>query len=538
LSLIRSVADFAGVRANAVPNPADDFWYGPAVGNFLTASGIKITPESAMRAATVMACIGAISRPIASLPLKLYEDLGDKGKRAASDHPLYDKLYWQPNPWQTAYEFKQMGQVHFELRGNFFVEIIADPKQPIFPLMLVPLHPDRIRVFRIPMAGGGWAPDYQYNDPITREMRHIAQEDMFHLRNLAGGDGLVGYTQVEIFAETIGAAIAAQDYGARFFANDAKPGTIITGAKFKNEEDQNKFRANWQKSQTAANRHKTAILPDGMDIKELGLTNTDAQFIEARKMAREEICGIYGVPLHKVGAEGKVAAYASVEQFNIQFATDCIAPRLVCWEQAIQRDLIAPSNQFSGRKFFAKFLMAALLRGDMLSRYEAYKIGRDGGWLCPNVILELEDMNPIEGGDQYLQPMNMSPLGTEADPAAPAKTKAPPAQQDDGTDARRDERLLLLSASAACRAVRREVNAVRKLLAGAAEASRDEQIAAFYEDHVGWICQAMGTTTAVATRFTNAHKTALLHSQNPEALLSLWESQAPSELAEIAGGTQ
>jgi HK97 family phage portal protein len=431
-----------------------------------------------------------------------------------------------------------MGQAHFELRGNFFVEIIPDPRQPIFPLMLVPLHPDRIRVFRLPRPDGGWAPDYQYNDPITRQMRHIAQEDMFHLRNLAGGDGLVGYTQVEIFAETIGAAIAAQDYGARFFANDAKPGNYLTGGKFRSDEDREKFRASWQKSQTAANRHKTAVLPEGMELKELGLKNTDAQFIEARKMTREEICGIYGVPLHKVGSDGKVAAYASVEQFNIQFATDCIAPRLVCWEQAIQRDLITPSNQFTGRKFFAKFLMAALLRGDMLSRYQAYKIGREGGWLCPNVILELEDMNPIEGGDQYLQPMNMAPLGTEPQPQPdPAATPAPAPEPDDPS-ARRGQRLKLLASSAGERCFRKELATVRKDLL-TANGDFQSKTAEFYRQHRDFMVEVLRGDGARIAAYCIRHHEDLLRARTAgeqELLLSKWEAAAPSELAAIAAG--
>jgi HK97 family phage portal protein len=536
LSLLSSIAGFAGVRAAGVPNPADDFWYSPISAAFVAASGAKVNPESAMRAAAVIACVNAISRPVAALPLKVYRELPNGGKEVAGDLPLYDKLYWQPNPFQTAFEFKQMGQAHFELRGNFYVEIVPDPRQPIFPLMLLPLHPDRVRVFRIPTQNGGWVPDYQYTDPITRTTRNIAQEDMLHLRNLSGGDGLVGYTPVEIYAETIGAAIAAQEYGARFFANDAKPGTVITGAKFKSDDDLSKFRDSWQKSQTGTNRHKTAVLLDGMDLKELGLKNTDAQFIEARKFSREEIAGIYGVPLHMIGAADKVASYASVEQFNIQFAVQCIMPRLVAWEQAIQRDLISPVNALTGEKYLAKFLMAALLRGDMQSRYNAYKVGREGGWLSPNDIRELEEMNPIEGGDEYLRPMNMAPLGTPA-PVDP-NAQPPTAPADDSLDARQGQRLKLLSASAGERCYRKEVAAVRKDLL-TANGDFQAKTAEFYRQHREFMVEVLRGDGARIAEYCIRHHEDLLRARaagEDELLLSKWEAAAPSELAAIAAG--
>jgi HK97 family phage portal protein len=541
LSLIRSVAEFTGIRAaGGAPNPADDFWYSGISAGAVAASGVKVNPDSAMRSSAVYACVNAISRSVAALPLKLYRELDKGGKEVATEHPLYDKLYWQPNPWQTAFDFKLMGQVHFELRGNFFVELIPDPSNPIFPLMLVPLHPDRVRVWRMPSPGGGWVPDYQYIDPVLRTTRWIAQENMFHLRNLAGGDGLIGYTPVEVFAETVGAAIAAQDYGARFFANDGKPSTYITGAEFRNDDDREKFRDSWQKSQTGANRHKTAVLPKGMELKELGMKNAEAQFIESRKFARDEIAGIYGVPLHIIGATERVASYASVEQFNIQFAVQCIMPRLVAWEQAIQRDLLAEGNEFSGDRYFAKFVMAALLRGDMLSRYNAYKVGREGGWLSPNDIREFEDMNPIDGGDEYVRPMNMTPLGSDPNQQ---QTTATPTQDDNGpldgdTSAKGDHRLKLLAVSAADRCVRKEIAAVRKDLL-TANGDFNSKTADFYRQHRGFMSEVLLGDGAKIAAYCIRHHEDLLRARGAgeeELLLSKWEAGAPSELAAIAAG--
>ena len=248
----------------------------------------------------------------------------------------------------------------------------------------------------------------------------LVQEEVFHLRNFSD-DGSVGQSTIAMACDTFGVALAQQDYSARFLKNDARPPIVLEGMpNAKNKAQRDEIRESWQEGQTRENRGKVAILPAGVSVKEIGVKPIDQQLIDARKFSRIEICSIFGVPPHLIGETEKTATYASVEQFNIMYAVHCILPRLVLWEQAIARDLI------TNPKYFAKFSMAALLRGDTASRFNAYHIAIGDGWLSQDETRALEDMNPIAGGAgrYYWRPVNWARLDQLAAPVQDAAQTA------------------------------------------------------------------------------------------------------------------
>jgi HK97 family phage portal protein len=475
VSMIDSITRGAlGFRADVggTPAPWDDYWYTPL--GLASSTGMRITPETAKRVAAVLACVGIIARNLGMLPCKIYTDMPDGGKKLVDHHPVYDVLYSRPNDHQTAFEFKQMMQAHVELRGNAYAEILPGPRGAVD--QLIPMHPDRVMVEVMKPSG---RLRYVYNDPLTNSTRRLMEGEVFHLRNFSD-NGYTGQSTVEMACDVFGVALAAQDYQARFFANDARPGGIVTGTNFKNDADADKFTEKFEKKFTGKNRHKVWMLPAGLDYKEIGVKPSDAQLLDAQKLSRIQICSLFPVPPHLIGETEKTATYASVEQFNIMFSTQCILPRLVMWEQAIQRDLI------QNPRYFAKFSLAALLRGDTASRYAAFKIAIENGWLSPDEARAMDDMNPIPGGigKTYWRQANMVPLGQlgSGAPGAPASTdpEDPDAQETESTAAPADDaeeqakreaelvahngRLQLLAASAADRCLRREVNGVRRLV--------------------------------------------------------------------------
>jgi HK97 family phage portal protein len=446
MSLIGSALDgFMHLRAEAggAPAPWDDFWYGPVGPG--SSTGMRITPESAKRIAAVLACVNKIAKTVAMLPLKIYSEQSDGGKKVASWHPLYDVLYSRPNAQQTAFEFRQMMQGHLELRGNAFAEIIPGQRGPID--QLIPLHPDRVAPFLMKATG---RIVYRYDNPVSNEQRWLNQEQVFHLRNFMD-DGVVGQSTVSMGVDVFGLALAAQDYYARFLRNDARPGIAITGTTFKTNQEREQFVEYWQKNQTGANRHKTALLGPGMDIKTIGVNSHDAELLDARKFSRIDICSLFDVPPHLIGETEKTATYASVEQFNIMFATYCILPRLVLWEQAIQRALI-----FSP-KYFSEFSMDSLMRGDNASRASFYQTMIQMGVFNQDEVRSKENMNPIPNGDgkNYWRPLNWARLGDVHTSVQPKNTPDPVAATS-GVD----PRFKMLAAAGAERCIRKEIKAV------------------------------------------------------------------------------
>jgi HK97 family phage portal protein len=504
MSLINAVLDGFSILAEdggGAPAPWDDFWYQP-IGTG-SSTGMRITAETAKRIACVYACVAVIGRMLGSFPAGVYREGANGSKKLAKTHPTYKLLATSPNPNQSPFEFRHMLQGHLELRGNAYCEIIANGRGVV--QQLVPLHPDRVTPEQL-VSG---RIRYRYDDPFTNITRYMVQEEVFHLRGWSD-DGIVGMSTVACGADTFGVALAAQEYSARFFQNDATPSGVIEGASFKEKADEDAFVESWQRRHTRTNKHKTAVLPAGLTYKEIGVKPSDAQLLDARKFSRIEICSMFGVPPHLIGETEKTATYASVEQFNIMFATQCLWPRLVNWEQTIWRDLIQDED------YLAKFSMAALLRGDTAARFAAYQIAIQNGWLSQNDVRVLEDLNPIADGDNYWRPMNWARLGdvpqsesgagddaenTEDESSSNDVGAGDNGQEQDGTNALR-ARLKLLASSGAERCTRKEMAAVRRLLDRRASA---EEITSFYREHADFVADVLRLPVDCARAYCASH---------------------------------
>jgi HK97 family phage portal protein len=146
-----------------------------------------------------------------------------------------------------------------------------------------------------------------------------------------------------------------------------------------------------------------------MTFHQLSIPPDQAQFLDTRKFQLDEIARIFRVPPHMVGDLDR-STFSNIEQQSLEFVKYTLNPWCIRWEQAMNQQLLSADDQ---RKFFVKFNVDGLLRGDYESRMNGYAIGRQNGWLSANDIRELEDLNRIptnEGGDEYLVNGNMLPL--------------------------------------------------------------------------------------------------------------------------------
>jgi len=384
-----------------------------------TASGMTVTPASALSVSTVWACVRVIAESVAVLPLVVYQRLDPRGKEKAPAHPLYRVLHERPNRWQTPFEFKEMMTAHTVLRGNAYAEIISTDQNPAAEL--VPLHPDRVMPFRAP--DGRLAYRHQ---PEKGPQRILLQEEVLHLRGLSS-DGVMGHSPVRLHREAIGLALAGEAHAARVFGNSAEPGGAIKVPAVLEDEAARELVTSWERRHKGVDgTRRVAILDGGMEWQQTGMTNEDAQFLQSRKLQRSEIASIFRVPPHKIG-DLERATFSNIEQQSIDFVTDTLMPWLVRWQEAIGRDLLTEESR---QTYFAGFIVQALLRGDAASRAKWYAAMRQWGAFSANDIRELEDMNPIEGGDVYLSPANMTPadlLQQMVDEAVERAASPPPA---------------------------------------------------------------------------------------------------------------
>lgn len=485
-------------------SPYGDFWFEPVSGR--SATGMRISADAAMRLSAVWACVRILSETLACMPFCMYRNKANGGKEFITGHPIARLFNKAPNDHQTPFEWREMLQAHLVLRGNAYNQIVTDRKGQITSLL--PLHPDRVK---IEMLGGS---DYRYRilQPSGQDMI-LTRGEVWHLRGISF-DGISGLNPIELARDSVGMGLSAQEYGARFFQNDARPGGVIEfKGTFKNQDARQTFIESWQRAQSAANRGKTAVLEHDMQYKEIGLNNADAQFIEARKFQVTEIARMFRVPPHMI-ADLDRATFSNIEHQSLEFVLHTMTPWAERWESSIESNLLLPSEE----DLEIEFDFSSLLRGDHAARAAYYNSGIVTGWLTRNEARRMEGYDPLPGLDVPLQPLNMVPAGTSvpAKDSQPAKLPQPD-----------QARLAALAHAVASRVARKETEMVQ-----AALRSDDVQAALVkaYEKLASFIPAALNVSQQIATDYCAAR----IEAAHKAALVEEFEASARTELQRLA----
>lgn len=361
-------------------------------------SGKTVTEIGAMQLSTVYACVRVLAESVAALPLHLYEDNGENKERAIK-HPLYTLLHDAPNLDMTSFVFREVLMTHLLLWGNAYAQILRDGHGRIGGLY--PLFPNKMSVER---ADNG-AKVYVYTvnkgeNPYLPEGGQITfrAENILHICGL-GFNGLIGFSPITVAKNAIGLAMSCEDFGSKFFANGARPSGILKTPTL--IKDPAKLRESWESMYGGENAGRVAVLEQGVEYQPISVTNSDAQFLETRRFQIEDIARIFRVPLHLLN-DLTHATFSNIEHQSLNFVVHTLTPWLVRWEQAINKSLL--SNAERG-KFFVKFNVDGLLRGDYASRIAGYCQLIQNGVMSINEARHLEELNPIspeEGGDLHI----------------------------------------------------------------------------------------------------------------------------------------
>ena len=382
---------------------------GSSYGFFLgqSSSGKRVNERSAMQMTAVYSCVRILSEAIASLPVHVYKYNNSGGKEKALDHPLYFLLHDEPNPEMTSFAFRETLMTHLLLWGNAYAQIIRNGKGDV--IGLYPLMPDRMTVDRD--EKGHLYYQYQMSQDDAQTMKGqtviLQPKDVLHIPGL-GFDGLVGYSPIAMAKNAIGLAIAAEEYGSKFYANGAAPSGVLEHPG--TLKDPAKVRDSWNSAfGGSSNSHKVAVLEEGLKYTPISISPNEAQFLETRKFQINEIARIFRVPPHMVGDLEK-SSFSNIEQQSLEFVKYTLDPWVSRWEQNMMRSLFPVDEKAT---YFIKFNVDGLLRGDYQSRMNGYAIGRQNGWMSANDIRELENLDRIPtelGGDLYLVNGNLCKL--------------------------------------------------------------------------------------------------------------------------------
>lgn len=356
MPILRKSGDFMGILSglfrsrdkpkNSTSGSGYRFFYGQS------SAGKCVTERSAMQMTAVYACVRILSEAVAGLPLHLYKYNSNGSKEKAVEHPLYFLLHDEPNSEMTSFVFRETLMTHLLLWGNAYAQIIRNGKGDV--VALYPLMPNRMSVDRD--KNGNLYYQYNTSSDDARTMKgatvRLSPYEVLHIAGL-GFDGHVGYSPIAMAKNAIGLAIAAEEYGSKFYANGASPSGVLEHPG--TLKDPSKVRDSWNAAFAGSgNSHRVAVLEEGLKYT--------------------------------------------------------LEPWIVRWEQSISRSLLSRNEKSS---YFVKFNVDGLLRGDYASRMSGYATARQNGWMSANDIRELENLDRIpteKGGDLYLVNGNMLPL--------------------------------------------------------------------------------------------------------------------------------
>lgn len=363
-----------------------------------TTGGVTVTDQTALTLSAVFCAVRIISETLATLPCVLYRKTTDDSRERADTDSRYWLMRSEPHPLIDPVTFFETQTAQLVLNGNCYSEII--PTQGLDVAQLEPKLSTRVT----PKVMGD---TIAYE--VTEPKETIRFDDMLHVKGL-GSDAVSGWSVVKVAAASLGQAIAAESRATKQHENNAMPGGAIVHPMRLDKPAREELRRSWDEVHAGAkNAGKVAILHGGMDFKPFTLSNEDMQFLESRQFSLREIARWFRLPPHMLADLQDSSVRANIEQQAIEFIVYSMGIWLVRWQQALNRKLL---NRDERRSMYFEFMLDALLRGDQKSRYEAYAVGRQWGWFSVNDIRRMENMNAVDGGDIYLQPVNMVEAGT------------------------------------------------------------------------------------------------------------------------------
>lgn len=425
-----------GIRAEAsAPSGTSmpETWLTDLFGGVVTATGLRVTVRDALTVPGIAACIQVLADDIAKVPFVLYRKGDGRRRDPATSHPLFGLLASRSAPWLSSYAWRR-AMVHAALsRGNAYSRIHRDEEGRVQRFGLI--QPGRATV--------RWTEDGEpFYDVVsmTGPMRQgLSYQDVLHLAYRSSNDfaengGVIGVSPIQQHREAIALAIAAERFAARFFSNGARPSIAIEMEKqIPNDAVAKRLREQIERAYAGVdNSFKVAILELGMKLKEFSFNNRDSQLIEVRKEQAVACCTMFGVPPHKVGILDR-ATFSNIEQQGIDYVTGPISSLAKAVESAVRISCLTADED---EEYEPELDLDDLQRGDILSRYRSYAIGRQWGWLNADEIREWESLNPLPdgAGTTYLTPLNMVPAGED-----PMKDDPKQDRPDDKHSRRDDE---------------------------------------------------------------------------------------------------
>lgn len=382
---------FTGTDSGTLLNPAQ--WLIDAIGG-----GAVLTPEQAAKNSNVAACVSILADDIGKLPIHTFNN---QKKDIGMKHPVAKLLYERPNPFMSAFVFKQTIQGHIGIYGNGIAYIKWGPDG--YPVVLWPLDP--VRTFVQLDAATGTL--HYRTQNAQGEVYDLKPDEVLHFKAFTR-DGIIGIPPWKTLIDELDSQNALKSFICDFYRNSTLSSGILKTATKLNAEAKEKVRSEWEKLNSGKdNQGKIAVLDVGLDFQQLGMPLDQAQFLDTQKFGITEVAKVYRVPPHKL-AQLDRATYANAEAMGLDYIKTTLLPIFTQWEQEINYKLFTETERAS---FYVKFNAAAELRGDSTARAGYYRDMLNNGIYTINEIREMEEMDGIgKNGDKHFVSLNYTTL--------------------------------------------------------------------------------------------------------------------------------
>lgn len=379
-----------------------------------TDAGQNINERNALHISAVWACVNLIANSLAYLPWEVFKEGEEDVPELDPTNYLFKLLRYRPNEWMDDFTFKKMAASHCLLWGNHYSYIKIDGAGR--PKGLYPLHPGSVSAKKTKLT-----------EPVVYEatlldgtIERIPADLMFHVRGTSL-DGITGISPIACARNTLGLARAAEVFGSRFFANDARPSLFVEYPGRLPDDAQERLKQSIIEAYQGPNKHFGVMVgEEGLKVHTIQIPPEDAQFLQTRSFQVDEICSFFNVPPHLIARTEKATSWGTgIEQLTRGFLQFCLTPWLKAFEAEADFKLFNPEE-----KRHSQFNTRLLMRADFLQRMQGYKLGLEAKIFTPNEVRKEEGLPPMDGGDELVQPP--APLGR------PNETGKPPKEEEEG----------------------------------------------------------------------------------------------------------
>lgn len=410
-NITRFFGGFSGISAENAPTSQDSElrsglatpsdWFLDWLHNGRKSAGQNVTPETSMRISAVYASVSLLVRTIASLQVGLYRKSGTIIEEV-TDLPEAYAVTFEPHTFYDSYQWRAAAMLHLMLRGNHYSKLSFDRNGRVNEIRI--LHPDNV----IPYI---YEDKLYYRVTIDEQGRSyvLLPNEIIHLK-LFGEDGIIGKSPLSYARETVGMALAANDYAAAMYENGGGVRGVIERAPMnmtgpQMDQLRNEFVKIMRDYRTSGS---IGVLRGETKFTQIALSPKDAQFIESANLSTKDIARFFGVPLHLIG-DLERSTNNNIEHQSIEFVMHTVRPLVKNWESELNRKVLRKSDRSS---MFFRFNIDSLMRGDTAARAQYYQTMTNIGAMSLDEVRNMENLNPIADGygQQHYMQLNMTTL--------------------------------------------------------------------------------------------------------------------------------